>query len=431
MGRKGSGVEVREKSIRIHFVFEGPQKETLRNAGGKPLLPTPANERAAHRLADAVKRALDSGTFTWDEYFPHSAKCKSKIPDTLGYVGQLWLQSKGQLTDNTLYQYEQALELWWEILGKQTFMKDLTYQVLAAKIGAYNWSSPKRQSNAMIPLRGVMDFHYIGPNSAHNPMQYLKNPKITKKLPDPLTAEERDKILADIRKNYDERVYAYFLWMFFTGMRPEEAIALKWSDIDENSASCRIQRVRTFKGSEREGTKTHAERDVDLVDEAMYALQIMKKYTFMKRTQQGEPVDVFENPVTKKPWHDDRSQRDHYFKPALRRAGVRYRRAYVTRHTFATIALMSEIKTAYIAQQLGHSVRVLLETYARWVPKADGGTEKERMRRAMASSNSSPVLPQESDTASNGLIPKEVTGRRNWIRTNAKRWPGIPGWVPT
>lgn len=45
--------------------------------------------------------------------------------------------------------------------------------------------------------------------------------------------------------------------MFFTGLRPEEAIAVRWSDVDLRTETIRIQRVRTFKGSERKGTKTN------------------------------------------------------------------------------------------------------------------------------------------------------------------------------
>ena len=84
-------------------------------------------------------------------------------------------------------------------------------------------------------------------------------------------------------------------------MRPEEAIALRWQDIDSNSATVHVQRVRTFRGSEREGSKTHAERDVDLVPRALEALGAMKAFTFMKRDAQGREVDVFENPVTGTP----------------------------------------------------------------------------------------------------------------------------------
>ena len=96
----------------------------------------------------------------------------------------------------------------------------------------------------------------------------------------------------------------------------------------------------------------------------------------------GEIVDIFENPKTLRPWHDERSQRDHYWKPTLRALGIRERRAYCTRHTFCTVGLMGNVKPAYIAAQAGHSLKMLLEVYARWIPANDGGAERLAMAAA-------------------------------------------------
>lgn len=108
----------------------------------------------------------------------------------------------------------------------------------------------------------------------------------------------------------------------------------------------------------------------------------------MKRDDAGREVDIFENPVTGRPWHDERSQRDHYWMPTLKRLGIRRRRADCTRHTDCTAALMAGVKSASIAAQAGHSVKMLLDTYARWIP----GSERHRLAAAMA--GTSPTLPQ-------------------------------------
>jgi integrase len=253
----------------------------------------------------------------------------------------------------------------------------------------------------MIPLRGVFGFHFQGEKALKNPLAGIKNRKRLKKLPDPLTRDERDRILADMQAYYDPRIWAYYQFAFYTGMRPEEIIALRWSDIDFNAAIARVQRVRTFKGSERDGSKTHSERDVDLVTPAFEALEAMRPFTCMK----GK--DVFENPVTGRPWHDERSQRDHYWKPTLARLKIRKRRPYCTRHTYCTVALMARIRPAYIAAQAGHSLKMLLEVYARWIPEDDGGREKAALEAAMG-----PKVPQKFPNDSS------VIGRRDWTRTN-------------
>jgi integrase len=421
MGRKGSGIEVRGNSIRLNFTYKGePCKETLRT-GGAALAATPANLKYANRLAADIRRQIDLGTFDYAEYFPDSprAQAMSGGPDTFGKLADMWLESKGQLEAATLDQYGTAVRFWKQMLGEDTPVVALTYQVLSSKIGKHPWPSPKAHNNYLIALRGIFDFEFSGRRAADNPMVGIKNLKVVKKLPDPLTAVERDVILGDLQKHYDPRVHAYFTFAFFTGMRPEEIIALRWSDIDFQTGVARVQRVRTFKGTERDGSKTHTERDVDLVPQAMDALAAMKSYTFMKRDDDGNEVDIFENPVTRRPWHDERSQRDHYWYPSLKRLGIRRRRSYSTRHTFCTVALMHGVNPAYIALQAGHSVKMLLEKYARWIPGADGGNERRLLAAAMGGgiTNSSQILPEESKTAANSLNLNRNLGRHDWTRT--------------
>ena len=375
-----------------------------------------------------VRNAIRAGTFKFADFFPDSPRAKAEAPARRSFksICDLYLQSIGQLSEATRSQYRNAIEnVWLPMLGAGTDFDRITHEMLAAKIGSTPWKSGKSCNNYLIPLRGVFGLIYRGPRAAENPMLGLKNAATVKRKPDPLSAAERDKILEDMARHYDERVVAYFRFAFFTGMRPEEMIALRWTDIDWASGVARVQRVRTFKGSERDGTKTHTVRDVDLTEPALAALQVMKPYTYLKTKAEG---DIFEHPVEGKPWHDDRAQRDTFWKPSLRRAGVRLRRAYCTRHTFATVTLMAGIKPAYIAAQLGHSLQMLLSTYTRWMPESDGGTERDRLRAIFADPNSSQGSPRAvvagnekpgKPLISNSLPGSDV-GRRDWTRTSTR-----------
>ena len=284
MGGAVRGVEVRETSIRLFFVFEGQRYRETLTVAGQPMKPTPANIKYASRLLAKIREAIRLGTFVFAEYFPDSKNAERACTEaqTFGQIAQLWLDSKGQLKAATRDQYENAVGVWKRILGEHTLIDRLDHKQLAAKIGKHTWASPKSANNYLIVLRGILAFEYSGPRAASNPMAGIRNFKRVKTIIDPLTRDERDKILDDMRRHYDERVVAYFQWAFYTGMRPEEIIALRWGDIDFGGATVRIQRVRTFRGSERAGTKTDAERDVDLVAEAMAALRMMKPHTFMK-----------------------------------------------------------------------------------------------------------------------------------------------------
>lgn len=390
MGRDGSGVTIRETSIRLAFSAGGvAHRETLR-VNGQPLPPTAANVKFAHRVMADVRAAIRAGTFRLADFFPDSPRAERQAVETFGAAADAWLAAQSGAADATRDQYRLALAEWKRILGADTPIGEITHKQLVHKIGAHPWSSAKRHNNALIPLRGVFALEYAGARAALNPMAGISNRKAVKPLPDPLTLAERDRILADMRDRCDLRVWAYFAWQFATGMRPEEAIALRWSDIDRASSVARVQRVRTFRGSERDGSKTHAGRDVDLVPLALEALRTMEPFTRAKASE------VFENPVTGRPWHDERSQRDHYWRPTLRRLGIRERRPYCTRHTWCTAALMAGIAPAYIAAQAGHSVQMLLSTYARWIAGGDGGRERARLAEAIGG------IAQESPRAQAG-----------------------------
>lgn len=394
MGRNGPGVDVRETSIRLSFTYRGRHHRETMTLNGAPIPPTQANIKLAHRTIATIRAELRAGTFDLALHFPDSPRAQAQPTEvkTFGKLADAWLETKGGLADATRDQYATAVRMWKAMLGADTPLDRLDHEALARKIGKHPWASAKALNNYLIALRGILGLHYRGPLSALDPTVGIANRKVLRRPPDPLTADERDLILADLRQRYDVRVWAYFAFAFFTGMRPEEIIALRWGDIDWRGQQARVQRVRTFKGSERDGSKTNTVRDVDLVPQALEALKAMRPFTELKRDDEGVEVDLFENPVTGRAWHDERSQRDHYWKPALKRLGIRARRAYCTRHTYCTVALMAGVNPAYIASQAGHSVKMLLEVYARWIPGADGGSQKRLLAKAMTSA------PPQDDT---------------------------------
>ena len=104
---------------------------------------------------------------------------------------------------------------------------------------------------------------------------------------------------------------------------------------------------------------------------------------------------IFCNPVTGDRWSRIRDLNSDYFQPTLAALGIRQRRAYNTRHTYATLALMAGVNVAYIAQQLGHaSVVTTLTYYARWVRGGDGGAEAKKLNAALNPSNWSQIGPE-------------------------------------
>lgn len=69
----------------------------------------------------------------------------------------------------------------------------------------------------------------------------------------------------------------------------------------------------------------------------------------------------------------------NHFNQAVEALGIPRRPQYNCRHTYATMCLMSGMNPAFIASQLGHSVQVLLSTYAKWLNSASDWSELDKL----------------------------------------------------
>lgn len=381
MARKGSGIELRDKSIRVGFVWQG---EWVRESLKIP--PTPANAKYATRMVAEINRRIELGTFDYAEFFPESKRApKSAVSQTFGQMCSTWMDTKGRLATKTRNQYRNALEVWKGMFGADTPIDRITHGTIAAKVGSHPWASAKLLNNYLICLRGVFKLAGREVKLDDDPMDGIDNSKHQAAPPDPLSQDETRQVLADLKKHYDIRVWSYYEFAFMTGMRPEEIIALRWGDVDWNHKTIRVERAKT--SGEIKPLKTYNARDVDLVGRALDALKAMKPWTYLASAR-DEAAEIFQNPVTNRAWHDERSQRDHYWRPALKRTGIRWRRPYNTRHTYATGALSAGVNPAYISRQMGHkSAQMLFKVYAKWIDGADRGREKAKMEAMLAQNN--------------------------------------------
>jgi len=371
------GVEVRATSIRLFFVWNDERRRETLTLNGRPIRPTPPNVLHARRVAAEIRKRLELGTFDLAEFFPDSPRAERSGPSAnFGQTCSLWLASKGRCATKTLNQYRNALEVWKGIFGAATPIAAITPGTVEAKVGSYPWASNKLLNNYLICLRGVFglaarDLRIVDPTAA------VKNGRHQAPPIDPLSREETEAILADMRERCPVQVWAYFEFAFFTGMRPEELIALRWGDVDWRDGSIRVERART--AGKAGPLKTYQVRDVDLVSRAVAALKAMKPATMLR------DAEIFQNPFTGRPWHDERSQRDHHWAPSLRRCGIRSRRAYNTRHTYATSSLLAQANPSYVSRQMGHrNAKMLFTTYAKWIDGADRGREKAKLEALTA-----------------------------------------------
>ncbi|MCF6251435.1 MAG: tyrosine-type recombinase/integrase [Methylococcaceae bacterium] len=187
----------------------------------------------------------------------------------------------------------------------------------------------KRISNLISPLRSALDDAVQNEIIETNPIlgwhyKRIEPPKKSDK--DPFTRDEQSLILSVLTGQAKNLIQ----FAFWTGLRTSELIALEWGDVDWVRGTVKVQRALTQAASEAETTKTRAgEREVKLLEPALEAIKNQKQYTFIKDNI------VFLNPRTDMPWSGDQPIRKTLWTHALRKAGVRYRRPYQTRYTYA------------------------------------------------------------------------------------------------
>ncbi|MFY2598722.1 tyrosine-type recombinase/integrase [Achromobacter xylosoxidans] len=128
-------------------------------------------------------------------------------------------------------------------------------------------------------------------------------------------------------------------------------------------------------------------RLVKLNSRSFGAFHLQEKHSRMRGEQ------VWLDPRYGTAWEDERAFRRSYWSPALKILGIRYRRPYNIRHTYATMMLMAGMRPAFCAKQMGHSIQVFLTTYAKWLDGAHDDLEMARLESAIT-----PNVPRENKT---------------------------------
>jgi integrase len=364
MGRDGTGVKkATESSIQIEFTYKGIRcRERIK------LKPTAANLKKCERHRESIIYAIENDTFDYSVTFPDS-KARFKFSEqtalTAGEWLRMWLNKKEPMIKSSTWTG------YYKIIKNQLIPAFGTIPLAELKKkDVRQWCetltcSNKRIANIISPLRDALQHAYDDELINDNPLYNFRfkraeKPKVSDI--DPFTAEEQHSILSVL----DGQAKNLIKFAFWTGLRTSELIAIEWQDVDFIKEVIKINRARTQAASKPETTKTKAgEREVKLLPPALDAIFDQKKYTFLEGKQ------IFYNPRTDKPWTGDQPIRRTLWQPALKLAGVRYRRPYQTRHSYASYLLSSGENIAWISNQLGHSnVLVTAKVYARFMADA-------------------------------------------------------------
>lgn len=371
MGR--NGVDTRAQSIRVTFTFNGKQERRTLSLNGRPLAPTPANLRYAERLAAEIKEKIRLGMFSLAEYFPASGEADT----TLTVDRQLndWLDAQ-RIEESTKAGYQSAIRFWSSALpGKP--VKALKLSEILKVVAARHDLSGKTINNYVSVLREALDLAVRDNIIQANPATEVPRAKHQKDPPDPFTRDESDKIIAEALAKHPGQVHNFIEFWFWTGLRTSEIFGLTWDNVDLASGSILVADA-VVRGIHKNRTKTNTARTVKLNSRALAALQRQRTHT------QVAGGAVFQDPRYGTAWVDERAFRRSYWTPVLKRLGIRYRRPYNMRHSYATAMLMASMTPAFCAKQLGHSVEMFLRTYSKWVDGEQNDLEMQRLEASLS-----------------------------------------------
>ncbi len=378
---KKTGVTITaDGTIQIEFIYREERcRERLDRIKFKP---TPANLNKAQAHRQSILDAIDAGTFNYRETFPDSKRAKKFEEGSdlkVGHWLDTWLDEKQKhIKSSTYMDYVKTVSL---LKRAKCSLIDSSGALESKVLGSIPlhelrrkhvkaWCktltcSNKRISNLLSPLRTALQEAVVEELIPINPIfdfTYKKNEAPKQKKIEPFTQEEQAEILASLTKPQHRNLIQFALW---SGLRTSELVALEWKAIDFDRNIVSVYQAKTEKSAKPEKTKTRAgTRFVKLLPAALQALKNQKQYSLLEGNR------VFLNPNTEKPWIGDQQIRK-FWKWALKRAGVRYRIPYQTRHTYASMMLSAGEPLAWVSNQLGHgSVTLTASTYATWVPDA-------------------------------------------------------------
>ena len=188
-----------------------------------------------------------------------------------------------------------------------------------------------------------------------NPADACALPKLEHREMKTLPVEQ---LTSFLREAKESGVFEMYYIELATGLRRGELLGLKWSDIDLEHGSLRVQRqIARIDGEIVEAPlKTkNAYRTLPLSADAIDVLKTQKKKC-------GNSQYVFPSP-TGGPISPDSVL--HMLHRVLKRAGLPKVRFHDLRHTFATLALQNGVDIKTVSGMLGHfSAGFTLDTYA-------------------------------------------------------------------
>ncbi|EOC1318200.1 DUF3596 domain-containing protein [Cronobacter turicensis] len=426
-----TGVENHGGSLRIWFSYKG--KRVRENLG---VPDTAKNRKIAGELRTSVCFAIRTGTFDYATQFPDSPNLKTfgagKKEITLKELEKKWLDlKKMEICSNALSRYESVVRNVVPRIGPGRLVSSVTKEellyirkdlLLGHKLPMKGKSPAKGRSVVtvnyyMTTIAGMFQFAADHGYIEANPFDGIKPLKKARAEPDPLTRDEFIRLIDACRHQQTKNLWSLAV---YTGMRHGELAALAWEDIDLKAGTITIRRNYTKLGDfTLPKTQASTNRVIHLIQPAISVLKNQAEMTRLGtqhridvqlreygRTESQDCTFVFNPQLVRRCKHVG-----YFYKvdsigdswdAALKLAGIRRRKAYQSRHTYACWSLSAGANPSFIASQMGHaSAQMVFNVYGAWM--ADSSIEQIAMLNQKLA-DFAPQMPHSSQRSTRASL---------------------------
>ncbi|WP_034258061.1 site-specific tyrosine recombinase XerD [Altibacter lentus] len=267
-----------------------------------------------------------------------------------------YLKIERGLSQNSIDNYSLdilKLEKWLDsnnILVSPTVISEETVQEFIYHIAKK--VNPRTQSRIISGLRGFFNYLIFEEYRSTNPLELIESPKIGRKLPDTLSINEVDMLIAaiDLSSPQGERNRAILETLYGCGLRVSELIGLKLSDLFYDEGFIKV----TGKGDKQ--------RFVPIAATTIKYIEI-----YRKDIRRHQPVDVLAQDtlfLNRRGKPLTRAMIFTIVKQLAEVAGIRKTVSpHTFRHSFATHLLENGADLRAIQQMLGHESITTTEVY--------------------------------------------------------------------
>ena len=364
--KKGTvSVNVRNGMLRLRWRHLGKQEQLSLG-----LADTPLNQRLAEGKAAQIKADLLNGEYdaTLAKYRvidqPNST---SAAPSTVELFEQFTAQKRREgVSGQAIATKYNSLRSNIARYGEDIISTEQAYQLVAM---LRDRQSSRTANQNLVLLKSFSDWLVNKQHLQQNifeSIKPLKSSNINVQDRTPFTKEELLLFLETMRTHpTGYQYYDFTVVLFSLGLRPSEAIGLRWChvNLDRQEVVIRESLSRSEDGRssggarQRKSTKTGTSRVLPLNDRLLVLFA-------GRKTATAQPDDLIFTTATGRPI-DDRMYCRRYWRRICEEAGIAYRPPYAARHTFVSHGIEYKRWSPHQAASMaGHSsTRMISEVY--------------------------------------------------------------------